>query len=103
VYVDVVTVTPSSLSLAVPGDTSTLTATVLNSDASTNLTAVITWRTRDAAIATVDSVTGLVTAADSGDVYIVGTAGGWRSDSALVSVLSPAAAPPAAAGGRSNR
>lgn len=102
IYVDTVTVTPAVDSIAVPGDSTTLAATVRNSDGSAS-SAVITWRSRNLAIATVDSVTGVVIAADSGDVYIVGTAGGWRSDSALVSVLSPLAAPPAAPDTRRNR
>jgi len=98
VYVDAVTVSPAYDSLAVPGDTTTLLVSVLNSDATAHDPSIITWRSRNEAIAIVDSVTGLVTAADSGDVYIVGTAGGWRSDSTLISVLTPLAAPPAAAG-----
>jgi TolB protein len=92
VYVDTVTVSPKADTVVV-GDSVQLSATVTNSDGSTNTTAKLEWISRDTALATVNS-DGWVTGVAAGDVYIVATTGGWRSDSALVTVQDPPASPP---------
>jgi uncharacterized protein YjdB len=87
VYVASITVTPDSTTITRSlGTTQQLTATVLNSDASPNTTAPVTWASRNTSIVTVNG-TGLASAgASNGSAYIVATVGGWRSDSTLVTV-----------------
>jgi hypothetical protein len=89
-YVDVVGVTPTSGTIPA-GAPLTLTAAVTNSDLSTNATVPLRWTSRDPAVATV-AATGARTADVSAagtsgqSTWIVVTAGGWRSDSAQVTV-----------------
>jgi hypothetical protein len=87
VYVASITVTPNPTTITRSlGTTQQLTATVLNSDASPNTTAPVTWASRNTSIVTVNG-TGLASAgASNGSAYIVATVGGWRSDSTLVTV-----------------
>ena len=88
VYVSAVTISPTSATLT-PTAPTPFSATVTNSDASTDTAAVLTWISRNPSVATV-AATGTraanATAVATGSTYIVVTAGGWRSDSALVTV-----------------
>jgi Dockerin type I domain/WD40-like Beta Propeller Repeat len=89
VYVDTVTVSPAGpvqLS-ASSSPTQQFTATVTNNDGSTSAAAV-TWISRDPTKLSL-TTGGLVSAVDTTAAgrYIVATAGGWRSDSVLVTVI----------------
>lgn len=87
-YVNTVTISPTSATLSAAAPT-TFTATVTNSDALVNNAAVVTWISRNTSVAIVASTgtrTANATAVATGSTYIVVTVGGWRSDSALVSV-----------------
>jgi Tol biopolymer transport system component len=87
VYVDTVRVSPDTLDLSVSGSpTGSLFATVTNNDGSSS-TATARWISRNPSRVMVDSLSGIVTAADTtSGVYVIATVGGWRSDSALVRV-----------------
>jgi len=87
-YVGSVAISPTSATLSLAAPTA-FTATVTNSDASIDNAAVLTWISRNPSVATVASAgtrTAYATAVATGSTYIVVTVGGWRSDSALVSV-----------------
>lgn len=87
-YVSSVTVAPKPVTVGVSA-TQALTATVTNSDASTNTTAVLSWITRNGAVVSVTptgSRTANATGVGTGSAYVVVTVGGWRSDSVLVTV-----------------
>lgn len=86
VYVDTVTVTPAD-SVHVPlSGTQQFTAVVHNNDGSPN-SAPVRWISRDPAAVTIDGQTGLATAVGTtSGVYVIGTVGGWRSDSTRVIV-----------------
>jgi uncharacterized protein YjdB len=79
-----VSVTPATLALSI-GDTSTLTGVQL--DSSGFEFGVLTWSSRNTAVATVNSA-GQVTAVAGGSVFIVGARLGF-SDSTLVTVSLP--------------
>jgi Tol biopolymer transport system component len=86
VYVSSIAVTPNPATITLSvSTTQQLTATVLNSDASLNTTAPVTWISRGTGFVTV-SGTGLATGVSTGSAYIVAKVGGWRSDSTLVTV-----------------
>ena len=86
-YVNSVTVTPGSPDTLIQGNTLQLTGTVTNNDASVG-TAPVTWVSRDTLKVKVDA-SGLVSGVDTTAAgrYVVGTVGGWRSDSVLVVVI----------------
>ena len=77
-----VTLSVTSLSLALLGETSQLSATVKDQSGATMASATVTWATSDAAVATVSSA-GLVTAVANGTATITATSG---SASATASV-----------------
>jgi hypothetical protein len=87
VYVDTVTVSPPGpLQLTLTGNTQQFTATVSNSDGSAG-SAPITWSSTNTLKVTINA-SGLATAIDTTTgTYVVATAGGWRSDSVLVTVI----------------
>ena len=87
VYVDDVSVSPA-IGTIPAGAPLALTATVTNSDVTTNGTVPLTWVSRDPTIATV-TVTGgrtvnISLGGTSGTTWIVVSAGGWRRDSSQV-------------------
>jgi hypothetical protein len=67
--------------------TRTFTASVKNSDGSSS-SVPVQWISRDPTKLTVNLTSGLATAVDTtaSGTYLIATAGGWRSDSALVKV-----------------
>lgn len=92
VYVSSVSVSPQSQGVNANAPSFTATATVTNSDASINPDVPLSWISRDGAIAAVDPtgprtavITGVGTTGQS--TYVVVSAGGWRSDSVLVTVI----------------
>ncbi len=56
-------------------------------------TAALRWRASDTAVATIDSVTGILTPRRTGAVQVVVTAGGWRTGTIELQVGRPAAQP----------
>lgn len=84
-----VTVTPGGDTLATLGRTQVFSATTTDHNGSP-VTATIRWHSTNAAVATVDSVTGLVTAVGNGATIIRATASGINGDA--IAVVSQAVA-----------
>jgi hypothetical protein len=80
--VESVSVTPATATLTEVGETVALTATVLPADATDK---TVTWSSNNAAVATVDAATGVVTAVANGVAEITATAGG-KSGKATITV-----------------
>ena len=53
--------------------------------------ATLRWRSRDTTVVLVDSISGLVQPRRVGRATVIATAGGWREDSAIVTVEQPTA------------
>jgi hypothetical protein len=85
VYVNSVSISPVNPTI---GLDTPFTATVLNSDASTNTTVPVTWVSRNTGVFTVDAA-GVVTPVADGQAYLVASVRGWRRDSTLVTVAIP--------------
>ena len=84
-----ITLSPDSLVFAAPGDTATVTATVLDAGGTVIAGATVTWSSSSASIATV-SAAGLVTAIGNGTATITATSGA-ASATAAVTVARTAA------------
>ena len=84
-----ITVTPETAVFAALGDTTRLTARVLDQNAQVMTGASVTWMSSDATVATVDS-SGLVTAAGNGGVSVTATSG-QASGTASITVEQVAA------------
>jgi uncharacterized protein YjdB len=82
-----VSVSPSTLSLA-QGKTGTLSATVVDAIGGTVSNPSVSWSSRNPAVASVDAVTGVVTAVAVGSTTIDASSGG-KSGSAAVTVTAP--------------
>jgi len=88
-YVSTVAVAPQTQTVSLASPSFSATATVTNSDATTNETATVSWIVRDPAVAGIDptgSRGAVITGLAQGVTYVVVTAGGWRSDSVRVEV-----------------
>ncbi len=80
-----VEVAPDSVGLNV-SDTVTLSATTLDGSGATLIGRTVMWTSADAAVATVDGASGLVTAASAGSTSVIATSEGV-SDTAVVVVV----------------
>jgi len=82
-----VVVTPATGELS-PGATLALSAAVRDTNGNDVAEAVVAWSTGDAAVATVDATTGLVTAVAEGSTTVTATAGPATGEAAIT-VLAP--------------
>jgi len=87
-----VTVVPMSVFLNGIGATWSLAVQVRDASGNLVVSPVVTWTSRNPAVATVDAATGLVTAVETGQATIVATSGG-TTGTALVTVTAVAPTP----------